>query len=155
MRAVIKTGGKQYLVKLGQKIKIEKVDKNIGDTLIFEEVLMIANDNDEVEIGAPFLKEKVEARVIDQAKDKKIIVFKYKAKKRYKVKKGHRQLFSLVEITKIGNKEFEAPKKVEKKIEKKEEKKTESKLEKPVVKKKTTKKVEKETKEEKQETFFE
>lgn len=152
MKAVIKTGGKQYLVKLGQKIKIEKVDKNIGDTLIFEEVLMIANDNDEVEIGTPFLKEKVEGKVIDQAKAKKIIIFKYKAKKRYKVKKGHRQLFSLVEITKIGNKEFEAPKKVERKTEKKEEKKE-------VVKKETkTKKVKKETKDkkdEKQETFFE
>jgi large subunit ribosomal protein L21 len=151
MKAVIKTGGKQYLVKLGQKIKIEKVDKNVGDTLIFEEVLMIVNDNDEVEIGAPFLKEKVEGKIIDQAKAKKIIVFKYKAKKRYKVKKGHRQLFSLVEITKIANKEFEAPKKVEKKTEKK----VEPKLEKPVAKKKATKKVEKETKEEKKETFFE
>jgi len=147
MKAVIKTGGKQYLVKLGQKIKIEKVDKNIGDTLIFEEVLMIANDNDEVEIGTPFLKEKVEGKVIDQAKAKKIIIFKYKAKKRYKVKKGHRQLFSLVEITKIADKAFESPKK--------EEKKVEPKLEKPITKKKITKKVKKETKEKKQETFFE
>lgn len=101
MRAVIKTGGKQYLVALGDKIKIEKVDKKEGEEIIFNEVLLIEKGG-KLEIGTPLVPgAKVIGKVIKQGKGKKIIVFKYKPKKRYRVKKGHRQPFTEVEITKI------------------------------------------------------
>lgn len=99
--AVIKTGGKQYIVTPGQKIKIEKL--NIGDEkeVVFNEVLLLEKD-EKTEIGTPFVQgAKVIGKILNQGKGKKVIIFKYKPKKRYKVKKGHRQLFTEVEITKI------------------------------------------------------
>jgi large subunit ribosomal protein L21 len=101
MQAVIKTGGKQYLVASGKKIKIEKLEKKEGADVIFNEVLMVEN-NGEVEIGTPFLKGvKVTGKVLSQGKRDKLIIFKYKAKKRTTVKKGHRQKFTEVEIKEI------------------------------------------------------
>lgn len=101
MLAVIKTGGKQYIVTPGQKIKIEKVDKKIGEEIVFSEVLLLEKEK-ELKIGDPFVEgAKVIGKVISQGKGKKVIVFKYKPKKRYKVKKGHRQPFTEVEITTI------------------------------------------------------
>ncbi len=101
MIAVIKTGGKQYLVAPGQKIKIEKLDKKEGAEVAFNEVLLLEKNN-HVEIGMPAVKEaKVLAKVLQQGKADKVIIFKYKAKKRYQVKRGHRQPFTEVEITKI------------------------------------------------------
>lgn len=101
MLAVIKTGGKQYLVSPGQKIKIEKLDAKEGKEITFSEVLLLEKGK-KVEIGTPFVKGvKVTGKVLSQGKGKKVIVFKYKAKTRYKVKKGHRQPFTEVEITKI------------------------------------------------------
>lgn len=101
MLAVIKTGGKQYIVTPGKKIKIEKIDKKEGDKVIFEEVLLVQNEK-ETKIGTPLVEgAKVSAKVLEQGRDKKVIVFKYKPKKRYKVKKGHRQPFTQVEITKV------------------------------------------------------
>jgi len=100
--AVIKTGGKQYLVSPGEKIKIEKVDIEEGKEVIFDEVLLL-NDENKTLVGTPFLLNvKVEGKVISQDKRDKVIVFKYKPKKRYKKKKGHRQPFSEIEIIKIG-----------------------------------------------------
>ncbi len=102
MLAVIKTGGKQYLVTPGQKIKIEKLGKKEGDEVIFDEVLLLEQGN-KLEIGAPLVEgAKVTGKVLKQAKQKKVIIFKYKAKKRYQVKKGHRQAFSEVEILEVG-----------------------------------------------------
>jgi len=104
MLAIIKTGGKQYLVSPGDKIKIEKIDKEEGKEIVFKEVLLIER-NRKVEIGSPLVKgAKVTGKVLKQGKGKKIIVFKYKPKKRYKKKKGHRQLFTEVEIVKIESK---------------------------------------------------
>ena len=101
MLAVIKTGGKQYLVSPGDKIKIEKLNKKEGAEVTFNEVLLLEK-NKKVEIGDPQVKGvKVMGKVLKQAKAKKVIIFKYKAKKRYKVKKGHRQPFTEVEILKI------------------------------------------------------
>lgn len=101
MLAVIKTGGKQYIVTPGTKIKIEKIDVKEGKETIFKEVLLVEK-NKKVEIGTPLVKgAKVIGKVLSQGKGKKIIVFKYKPKTRYKVKKGHRQLFTEVEIIKI------------------------------------------------------
>lgn len=101
MLAVIKTGGKQYLVSPGQKVKIEKLEGEVGKEIAFPEVLMVENDNNS-EIGQPLvLGAKVRAKILQQGKGEKVIAFKYKAKKRYHRKKGHRQLFTEVEITAI------------------------------------------------------
>ena len=101
MLAIIKTDGKQYLVSPGQKIKIEKLDKEKGNEISFNEVLLLER-NKKVEIGTPIVKGvKVAGKILEQGKGKKVIAFKYKAKKRYKVKKGHRQPFTEVEIVKI------------------------------------------------------
>jgi large subunit ribosomal protein L21 len=101
MLAIIKTGGKQYLVSPGDKIKIEKVEKKEGQDITFKEILLVEKRN-KVKIGTPLIKgAKVIGKVLSQGKAKKIIVLKYKAKTRYKVKKGHRQPFTEVEITKI------------------------------------------------------
>ena len=99
--AVIKTGGKQYLVSPGDKIKIEKVEKKEGEEVIFEEVLLLEK-NEKLEIGYPVLKNaKVLGKVLKQGKGEKIIIFKYKPKKRYRLKKGHPQLYTEIEITKL------------------------------------------------------
>jgi len=101
MLAIIKTGGKQYKVAPGDKIKIEKVAGEKGKEITFKEVLLVEK-NRKLEIGAPFVKgAKVVAKILSQGKGKKVIVFKYKPKTRYKKKAGHRQLFTEVEITKI------------------------------------------------------
>jgi len=101
MLAVIKTGGKQYLVEPGDKLKIEKIDKEPGKDMTFDEVLLFEK-NKKLEIGTPFLKGiKVKAKVLEQDKYKKVIIFKYKPKKRYKKKTGHRQPYTLVEIESI------------------------------------------------------
>ncbi len=105
MKAVIHTGGKQYLVSPGEKIKIEKLDAKKGDKVTFDKVLLLEDEKKNVSIGTPFLKEtKVEGEVLEEGREKKKIIFKYKPKKRYKVKKGHRQPYTQVEIKKIGKK---------------------------------------------------
>ncbi len=101
MLVVIKTGGKQYIVSPGQKIKIEKIDKKIGDEVIFDQVLLLEK-NKKSEIGTPLVEGvKVVGKIVGQGKNEKVIIFKYQAKKREKTKKGHRQSFTQVEITKI------------------------------------------------------
>ena len=100
MLAIIKTGGKQYLVSPGDKIKIEKIEKEEGDTITFDEVLLVQDDKT-LSIGDPLVKAKVEGKILEQGKNKKVISFKYTASKRTQVKKGHRQKFTLVEIGKI------------------------------------------------------
>jgi len=99
--AVIKTGGKQYIISPGQKIKIEKLDIIDEKEVIFDQVLLLEQDG-KIEIGTPFIQGvKVFGKILNQGKSKKVIIFKYKAKKRYKVKKGHRQPFMEIEIIKI------------------------------------------------------
>ncbi|MCX6723525.1 MAG: 50S ribosomal protein L21 [Candidatus Staskawiczbacteria bacterium] len=97
MLAIIKTGGKQYIVKPGDKLKVEKLDKKEGETFAFSEVLLVEK-NDKVEIGAPFLKAEVSAKILSHGKGDKIIVYKYKSKKRESRKIGHRQPYTEVEI---------------------------------------------------------
>ena len=102
MLAVIKTGGKQYLVSPGDKIKIEKVKTPEGEEITFSEVLLVEKGN-KIEIGTPLVKEAVvTGKVLKQSRAKKVIVFKYKSKTRHKTKKGHNKLFTEVEITKIN-----------------------------------------------------
>ena len=102
MLAVIKTGGKQYVVSPGQKLKIEKLEVEVGKEIIFDQVLLVS-DTDKLLIGMPLVEgATVTAKVLNQGRGDKIVVFKYKAKKRYKVKKGHRQSFTEVEVTKVN-----------------------------------------------------
>jgi len=101
MLAIIKTGGKQYIVKPGDKLKVEKLEAKEGEAFSFSEVLLVEKSR-KVEIGTPFVKDaKVEAKVLSQGKGDKVIVFKYKAKKRESRKIGHRQKYTEVEITGI------------------------------------------------------
>ena len=102
MLAIIKTGGKQYKVAVGDKIKIEKLEGETGTIIKFEEVLFIGDETD-AKIGTPFIKGAiVEGTLVEQGRHKKVWGIKHKAKKRYKVKFGHKQLFTEVEITKIA-----------------------------------------------------
>ena len=101
--AVIKTGGKQYKVHEGDVLNVEKLPRVSGNDqgVIFEEVLLI--DNGEVMVGKPLVPgAKVEAKIIEEGKGKKKMVFRYKAKTRRRKKKGHRQLYTKVQITKIS-----------------------------------------------------
>ena len=100
--AVIKTGGKQYKVKPGQVLKIEKLDAEAGGQVKFETLLTATNDGQEMNLGKPTLGEKVEGKILEQGRDKKISVVKYKAKTRYYKNVGHRQPFTKVEITSIA-----------------------------------------------------
>jgi len=104
MLAVIETGGKQYLVSPGDKIKVEKLDKAEGKEITFGQVLLLSKEK-VIKIGTPFVKgAKVTAKVLKQSRAKKVTVLKYKPKKRYQKKKGHRQPFSEVEILNIVSK---------------------------------------------------
>ncbi len=99
--AVIETGGKQYRVSPGQKIKIEKLNAAEGGNFVFDKVLLMV-DGEKVEIGTPYISgAKVEAKVLKQGRDKKKIVFRYHSKTRYRKKKGHKQPHTEVEITNI------------------------------------------------------
>jgi large subunit ribosomal protein L21 len=101
MLAIIKTGGKQYLVSPGSEIQIEKIDKEPGKEVFFDQVLLLEK-NEKISVGTPLVSgAKVKAKILEQGREKKVIVFKYKAKKRYKKKQGHRQSYTKVEITEI------------------------------------------------------
>ena len=100
--AVIKTGGKQYKVKEGQIIKVEKLPVEQGKEVVFDDVFLVA-DGDKVQVGTPIVSGvKVVGKVVEHARDKKIMVIKYKAKVRYRRKVGHRQHFTKVQIEKIA-----------------------------------------------------
>lgn len=101
MYAIIATGGKQYRVSEGDVIYIEKIDAQVDSTVSFD-VLLMGNDGD-VKIGTPVIEGvKVEGKVVGQIRGEKIVVYKYKSKKNYRRKQGHRQPYTKVEITKIG-----------------------------------------------------
>ena len=100
MYAIIATGGKQYRVSEGDVIYIEKLDAQVDSTVSFD-VLLVGNDGD-VKIGTPVVEGvKVEGKVVGQIRGEKIVVFKYKAKKNYRRKQGHRQPYTKVQIEKI------------------------------------------------------
>jgi large subunit ribosomal protein L21 len=100
--AVIQTGGKQYRVSVGEKLKVEKLLSEAGGVVVFDKVLL-RTKGDDVTIGMPHIAgAKVEGSVLRQAKEDTKIVFKYHSKARYKKKKGHRQPFTEIEITKIA-----------------------------------------------------
>ena len=100
MIAIIKTGGKQYLVQPGDKIKVEKLEENEGAEISFSDVLLVEKSK-KVEIGTPLVKAEVTAKVLSHGKGDKVVIFKYKPKKRESRKIGHRQPYTEIEITGI------------------------------------------------------
>ena len=158
MLAVIKTGGKQYAVKAGQILKVEKLDGKKGDSVSFDNVLAVTDSSNHT-IGNPLIKgASVEAKILDQIRDKKIIVFKKRRRKNSKSTQGHRQYLTVLQIESImssGKKSIALKKEIKvkkvdtksKTLEKEESKKIEKKIEKKaapkkqVAKKTTTKKI--------------
>ena len=101
MYAVIESCGKQYKVAQGDVVFFEKLDAEEGKKVTFDKVILVSNDK-KIEVGAPYVKGiKVEGKVVSHGKGKKILVYKYKAKKNYRRTQGHRQPYTKVEITKI------------------------------------------------------
>ena len=101
MYAVIATGGKQYRVSEGDRVCVEKLPGEVGKKVVFDSVLMVGG-NDAPKVGTPTIKgAKVEAKIEAQDKARKITVFKFKQRKKYRKKYGHRQPFTAVTITKI------------------------------------------------------
>ncbi|NLD20411.1 MAG: 50S ribosomal protein L21 [Clostridiales bacterium] len=122
MYAIIETGGKQYRVQGGDQIAVEKLNVKDGEKVVFDKVLVMGEGAD-VKVGAPYVEDaEVEGKAIESGKGEKVIIFKYKAKKDYRKKQGHRQPYTLVEITAIGGekapaKEAPAKKEAAKKVE--------------------------------------
>ncbi|MBQ6388374.1 MAG: 50S ribosomal protein L21 [Mogibacterium sp.] len=108
MYAIIKSGGKQYRVQQDDEFRVEKLDAQVGDTVVFDEVIAVGGE--ELVVGTPFVEGcAVKAEVLEQGKADKVIIYKYKAKKDYRRKNGHRQPYTLVKVTGIGD--FKAEKK--------------------------------------------
>ena len=142
MIAVIKTGGKQYTVKAGQILKVEKLDGKKGDSVSLNDVLTVT-DASKHTIGDPLIKgASVEAKILEQIRDKKIIVFKKRRRKNYRLTQGHRQYLTVLKIESIkhGSKKA-SPSNKESHIKKTTPKKkaTKKTVAKKVVKKKITK----------------
>jgi large subunit ribosomal protein L21 len=116
MYAVVNTGGKQYKVQQGEVLRVEKIPGDVGSPVTFDRVLMFS-DGENVNIGQPVLDNvAVEGHIVEQGKAKKIIVFKYKKRKRYRRTQGHRQTFTAVQIDSIAPmaaKTEETPQKVD------------------------------------------
>lgn len=121
MYAVLNSGGKQYKVQPGEVLKVEKISGDVGSPVTFDRVLMFT-DGENVSIGQPLLDSvSVEGHIVEQGKAKKIIVFKYKRRKRFRRKNGHRQEFTAVQIDSISAKGTKAPKSAEPKAKTKAE----------------------------------
>jgi large subunit ribosomal protein L21 len=100
MYAVIQTGGKQYKVAKGDQLRVEKLLGAVGDTVTFDKVLLLGGEA--IKLGQPLVAgAKVQAKITAQDRDKKIIVFKFRRRKNYRRKNGHRQPFTALEITEI------------------------------------------------------
>ncbi len=100
MYAIIATGGKQYKVSEGDVIKVEKLDAEAGNTVTFDQILAVSDDT--LKVGGDVASATVTATVLDQARARKVIVYKYKRKSGYHKKNGHRQAYTQVKIDKIN-----------------------------------------------------
>jgi large subunit ribosomal protein L21 len=101
MYAIITSGGKQYKVSEGSILKVERLNAAVGDRLNIDQVLMVSGENG-VKVGNPLVANaKIEVEVLEQGKEKKIVVFKYKRRKNYRRKQGHRQPFTKLKVIKI------------------------------------------------------
>ena len=124
MYAVIETGGKQYRVQNGDQICVEKLNVEDGAHVVFDKVL-VCGEGADIKVGAPYLEGiTVEGEAVESGKGKKVVIFKYKAKKDYRKKQGHRQPYTLLEITAIAGEK--APAKEEPAAEAEEEVKAEA-----------------------------
>ena len=101
MYAIIKSGGKQYKVTVGQKLKLENLDAEEGSKISFDEVLMIA-DGDKIEVGSPLTGKSVQAEVVAHGRRKKVKILKFRRRKNSRTRMGHRQGYTEIEITGIG-----------------------------------------------------
>lgn len=102
MYAIVRTGGKQYQVEAGDTLRVEKLQGEVGDTVELDDVLLVV-DGESVTIGQPVVEgAKVVAKVVEQGRHKKIIVFKKKRRQGYQVKKGHRQMYTALKIETIS-----------------------------------------------------
>lgn len=102
MYAVIQTGGKQYKVSEGTVLKVEKLEAEAGDKLSLDQVLLLNDENGSVKIGDPVVKgASVTVEVLEQGREKKVVVYKYKRRKNYHKKQGHRQPFTKIKVEKI------------------------------------------------------
>ena len=102
MYAIVNTGGKQYKIRQGDILRVEKIPGEIGSPVSFDRVLMVS-DGENIRIGRPTLDDiSVKGHIVEQGKGSKIIVFKYKRRKRYRRKLGHRQQYTAVKIDSIG-----------------------------------------------------
>jgi len=102
MYAIVRTGGKQYQVACGDQVRVEKLDGNVGDSIDLKDVLMIVS-GDEVKVGQPVLENaRVTAKIAEQGRAKKVIVFKKKRRKGYRLKNGHRQSYTALKIEEIS-----------------------------------------------------
>lgn len=102
MYAIVRTGGKQYQVAAGDKLRVEKLQGSVGDTVELSDILMVV-DGDDVKIGQPVVDgAKVVAKIMEQGKADKVLVFKKKRRKGYRVKRGHRQPYTALTIEKIS-----------------------------------------------------
>ena len=103
MYAIIQTGGKQFTVKTGEIIEVEKLAAEIGQEVVFSDVLAVGNDDGKLNVGTPVVEgAQVTAKVLDQFRDKKVVAFKMKRRKGYRHTIGHRQSLTRVEITAIA-----------------------------------------------------
>lgn len=101
MYAIVRTGGKQYQVACGDVLRVEKLAGNVGDTVDLNDVLMVV-EGEEVKVGQPQLENaKVVAKIAEQGRAKKVIIFKKKRRKGYRLKRGHRQCFTGLQIEEI------------------------------------------------------
>ena len=143
MYAIVEISGKQFKVAKDQKLKVPLQNSNVGNNVSFDRIMALEDDKGQLSFGTPILNNmQVTASIIEHGREKKIIVFKKKRRKGYRKKHGHRQDYSLIEITDIGAaKKTKAPAKtVEKKISDEKVKKAEVKVEKPEVTKPSVKK---------------
>lgn len=102
MYAIIRTGGKQYQVSPGERLRVEKLVGDIGDTVELSDVLMVV-DGENIKVGKPQLEGvKVTARIVEQDKAKKVLIFKKKRRKGYQLTKGHRQPYTALEVKEIS-----------------------------------------------------
>jgi large subunit ribosomal protein L21 len=100
--AIVEDGGKQYKAVEGGQLDVDRIEMEIGEQIDLEHVLLVASDG-QVAVGAPFVNgAKVQATVVDHVKGPKVVIFKYKPKKRYRVKTGHRQQYTRIQIDSIS-----------------------------------------------------
>jgi len=101
MYVILETGSKQYPVKEGDVISVEKLDAQVGEEVVLDKILFACRGEDDVLVGNPYLSGKVVGEVVEQGRHKKVIVFKFKRRKDYKKKQGHRQYYTKIKVKSI------------------------------------------------------